>query len=136
MKNGFVKSSPSFFRLINASMILFVAVLFILAFFIPAPLQEQATIAHTPNPSKSAWFLLWIQELVSWSGFMIYPVILLACIFVLLPWLPVSRTVYRASWFPKEQIVTNVITVLISLFIAALTVIAFFFRGANWSLLL
>lgn len=134
MKNGFVKSSPHFFRLISRSMYLLTAALLLLAGLIPAPLQEQANPAITPNPAKSAWFLLWIQELVSWSRYMIYPVLLLSLLVLLLPWLPVGPRIYRASWFPREQKTVSVLTVILAVVIVALTCVAMFFRGANWSL--
>ena len=134
MKNGFVKSSPVFFRLIVRSMYICVASLLLLAALIPAPLKEQANPAVTPNPAKSAWFLLWIQELVSWSRLMIYPVLLLAGLFLLLPWLPVGTRLHRASWFPNEQKGVSVITLVLAAFILALSVVALFFRGTNWSL--
>ncbi|MFZ4859546.1 MAG: selenite/tellurite reduction operon b-type cytochrome membrane protein ExtQ [Desulfuromonadaceae bacterium] len=134
MKNGFVKSSPLFFRLIIRSMYACAASLLLFAALIPAPLQEQANPAVTPNPAKSAWFLLWIQELVSWSRLMIYPVILLAGLFLLLPWLPVGTRIHRASWFPRELKSVSVITVLLVTAIVALTIVALFFRGINWSL--
>ncbi len=133
MKNGFVKSSPRFFKLISRSMYALAAALLLLAAVIPAPLQEQANPAVTPNPAKSAWFLLWIQELVSWSRFMIYPVMLLGCLFLLLPWLPVGARIHRASWFPREQRAVSAITVILVAAIVLLTVVAMFFRGGNWS---
>jgi len=134
MKNGFIKSSPVFFKLITRSIYAMVATIVVLAAYIPAPLQERANPAHTPNPVKSAWFLLWIQELVSWSRFMIYPVILLACLFLVLPWFPVSAHIHRARWFPREQGLINFITVVLVVAIAGLTITALFFRGSNWSL--
>lgn len=133
MKNGFVKSSPHFFRLITRSMFALATSLLLLAALIPAPLQEQANPAFTPNPAKSAWFLLWIQELVSWSRYMIYPVMLLGCLFLLLPWLPVGPRIHRAGWFPREQRTVSALTIMLTVFIALLTVVALFFRGANWS---
>jgi hypothetical protein len=135
MKNGFVKSSPRFFGLINRSMYALAAALLLLAALIPAPLQEQANPAVTPNPAKSAWFLLWIQELVSWSRFMIYPVMIMGCLFLLLPWLPVGVRIHRASWFPRELRAVSAITVLLAVAVVLLTVVAMHFRGANWSLL-
>ncbi|HIJ86180.1 MAG TPA: cytochrome B6 [Desulfuromonadales bacterium] len=134
MKNGFVKSSPLFFRLISRSMYACAASLLLLTALIPAPLQEQANPAVTPNPAKSAWFLLWIQELVSWSRLMIYPVILLAGLFLLLPWLPVGTRIHRASWFPYELKSISTVTVIVVTSIVALTIVALFFRGINWSL--
>ncbi len=134
MKSGFVKSSPRFFKLISRSMYALVVALFALAAFVPAPLQEQASPAITPNPVKSAWFLLWIQELVSWSCLMIYPVLLLGCLFVMLPWLPVGPHLHKASWFAGSQKKVSVITIALVAIIAGLTLMAMFFRGANWSL--
>ena len=134
MKNGFVKSSPNLFRLINRSMYLLTVTLLLLAVMIPAPLQEQANPSVTPNPAKSAWFLLWIQEMVSWSRYMIYPVMLLGALFLLLPWLPVGARIHQASWFPREQRGVSASTILLVAAIVALTVVAMFFRGANWSL--
>ena len=135
MKSGFVKSSPYFFKLISRSMYALVVAIILLAALIPAPLQEQANPAVTPNPAKSAWFLLWVQELVSWSRFMIYPVMLLGCLFLLLPWLPAGVRIHCASWFPREQRTVTAITLLVAVAIVLLTVVAMFFRGGNWSLI-
>jgi hypothetical protein len=134
MKSGYVKSSPSFFRLIRNSGWLFVALLLVLAIVIPAPLQEPANPAITPNPIRSAWFLLWIQELVSYSNRMIYPVIGFGIAFFALPWLCRGRRVYRAKWFAREHLATNLSSVLLFIAVIALTVIAMFFRGNNWAL--
>ena len=134
MKNGFVKSSPHFFRLISRSMYALVVTLLLLAPCVPAPLQEQANPAVTPNPAKSAWFLLWIQEMVSWSRYMIYPVMLLGVLFLLLPWLPGSVHIHRANWFPSEQRSVSTITIIVAVALVALTVVALFFRGGNWAL--
>jgi len=134
MKTGFVKSSPLFFGLIIRSMYVCVVSLLLLAALIPAPLQEQANPAVTPNPAKSAWFLLWIQELVSWSRLMIYPVILLAGLFLLLPWIPVGTRIHRANWFPRELKSVSTITIILVAAIVTLTVVAQLFRGINWSL--
>jgi hydrogenase-4 membrane subunit HyfE len=134
MKNGFVKSYPHFFRLISRSFWLLVAALLTLAAFVPASLQTAANPGLTPNPAKSAWFLLWIQELVSWSRYMIWPVMVLCILGFLLPWLPGSIHIHRASWFPREQRAVSVLTILLSAAILTLTGIALFFRGSNWSL--
>jgi hypothetical protein len=134
MKRGFVKSSPHFFRLIARSLLLFAACLLVAAAFLPAPLEVGANPALTPNPVKSAWFLLWIQELVSYSRLMIYPVLALGGLFLLLPWLPGSTHIHQARWFAREQRGINLLTVLTFGAIVALTVVALFLRGKNWSL--
>jgi len=134
MKGGFVKSSPHFFRLISRSFWLLVTALLMLAALVPAPLQTAADPASTPNPVKSAWFLLWIQELVSWSRFMIWPVMLLCAVSFLLPWLPGQVRVHHARWFPPGQRLISICTVIVTAVLLLLTVLGLYFRGANWSL--
>jgi hypothetical protein len=135
MKDGFVKSSPRFFRLIGRSALLFTALLLAAAALCPAPLQEAATPALTPNPVKSAWFLLWIQELVSWSRLMIWPVIVTGLLFFLLPWLPGQLRTHHASWFAPGQQRIAIFSLLVWAGIVLLTLIAMFLRGANWALI-
>ncbi len=134
MKNGFVKSSPRFFTLIGRSFWLLVVALLALAALVPAPLQTAADPAVTPNPVKSAWFLLWIQELVSWSRFMIWPVLLFCILAFLLPWLPGQVRQHHARWFPPGNRMISAAVLLVSSALLLLTVLAFFFRGTNWSL--
>ena len=133
MRQGYIKSSPHFFRLLRLAVLIFTASLILLAFLIPAPLQEQARIARVPNPVKSAWFLLWIQELVSYSEYLVNLVIVLAVAFLLLPWLPRLKPAENARWLPRDQLPVTVLTVLAFLAILALTVVAAFFRGENWT---
>ncbi len=122
--------------MIGASLALFVLFVLCLAFFVPAPLQEQATISRVPNPVKSAWFLLWLQELVSYSKYLIDLVLLLALSFLLLPWLPRLRPAERAKWLPGDQKVVNVLAIVTYLAILALTIVAMYFRGENWAFVL
>lgn len=131
---GYVKSSPFYFRLIGISMLLLVALLVILAIFIPAPLNGPADISSVPNPIKSAWFLLWTQELASYSKYFVYPIILLGLYFLLLPYLPGSLECKRAAWFQKDQLLINILTLMIFIAILVLTAVAMFFRGENWAL--
>jgi hypothetical protein len=129
----YVKASPYFFRIIKIAFAATLVTLLILAFFIPAPLQGPADISRVPNPSKAAWFLMWTQELVSYSGAMIYGILGLGAIFLLLPWLPVSPPAERACWLPREQWPVNLFALASFVGIVILTVIAMAFRGENWS---
>jgi quinol-cytochrome oxidoreductase complex cytochrome b subunit len=52
-----------------AVLALICAVLMMTAFFIDAPLKEQANPMLPENPAKSPWYFLGIQELVSYSAF-------------------------------------------------------------------
>lgn len=134
MRDDYVKSSPTFFRLINAALLLSVLVFLGLAALIPAPLHSPADFSEVPNPAKSAWFLLWTQELVSYSVYLVYLIVLLIVVFFMLPWLPGVRSADRACWWPREQRVLSWLTILVYVGILALTVIALGFRGENWAL--
>lgn len=131
--NDYVKSSPYFFRIIKIAFALLVVVLLVLAFFIDAPLQGPADIGRVPNPSKSAWFLMWTQELVSYSSLLVYLILGVGMVFLLLPWLPLSKPAERAHWFGGDQQGVNVIVVLTFVGIALLTIVAMYFRGENWT---
>lgn len=131
--SDYVKSSPYFFRIIKIAFALLVVILLLLAFFIDAPLQGPADIGRVPNPSKSAWFLMWTQELVSYSSLLVYLIFGIGLLFLLLPWLPLSKRADRARWFGRDQQGVNVIVVLTFAGIVLLTVVAMYFRGENWA---
>jgi hypothetical protein len=133
-KQDYVKSSPQFFRLIAASSLIFTVIAICGALLFPAPLLGPADVGASPNPAKSAWFLLWIQELVSYSKYLAYLVAALAGLFLALPWLPPNRAADKAQWFPGDQLLVNVMTLITFSIIITLTIVAMFFRGKNWNL--
>jgi len=129
----YLPSSPHFFRIIKIAMVLLVGVLLVLAMVIPAPLDGPADIAQTPNPAKAAWFFLWIQELASYSKYLVYMTILIGLFFLLLPFIPGISEANQAKWLPKDQQWINIVTVIIFIGILVLTIIAMFLRGENWA---
>ncbi len=108
------------------------ALLALMALFIEAPLQPAANIAEVPNPVKSAWFLLWTQELVSYSKYMIYLIIGLGGLFFSLPYLAPAE-VKGARWLPRAQWPVTLLTIAVFLGIVGLTLVAIFCRGENWA---
>jgi hypothetical protein len=130
-----VKSSPHFFRPVTRAIVLGIGVLLLLAAFVPAPLETPADPAHAPNPAKSAWFLLWIQELVSYHTLAIWAAIALAACLACLPWLPLPR-LEHAHWFPREHRLVALLAPLASVFILVLTLVGLFLRGPDWRLAL
>jgi hypothetical protein len=133
MREGYVKTSPTFLRMVSRAFVFCSVVLLALSAWVPAPLQEPANLRRVPNPVKAAWFLIWVQELVSHSNYWIYPVLGLGAIFLLLPYLPWNPPAERARWCPGDQRFANVITLAAFLGILVLTGIALFFRGENWA---
>jgi hypothetical protein len=130
---NYLKSSPHFFRLIKRSCLAGIGVLFLLAVFFPAPLEQHADFGHVPNPSKSAWFLLWMQELVGYSSNLVLVIGGLALFYTLLPWLPGTSRVKQAQWLPSGQWTITWITLVTFAGIIILTTIALVFRGENWA---
>ncbi len=128
----YIPTSPFLFRIIKRAMVLLIGVLLLLAVIVPAPLQDPGNLEKSPNPVKAAWFFLWIQELASYSTKTIYIIMLLGICFFLLPYLPGISESEQARWLPKDQQWVNIVTVFIFLCILAITVVAMFFRGANW----
>ena len=131
----FVKSSPHLFRPVTRSMLLGLAVLLVLAALVPAPLEAPADPGHSPNPAKSAWFLLWMQELVSYGTRAIYVAVALAALLVALPWLPVPR-LEQASWLPRPHRPVAVLVLLAGGLVLVLTIVGLFLRGSDWRLVL
>jgi hypothetical protein len=132
---GYVKSSPHLFRPVGRAFLLGVGALLLLSALVPAPLEPPADPGHPPNPARSAWFLLWIQELVSYGTPAIYVAVALVALLVALPWLPLRRREH-ASWLPREQWPVAVAVLLAAVFVLTLTVVAFFLRGPDWRLVL
>ncbi|GFO69281.1 cytochrome b6 [Geomonas limicola] len=136
MTRGYLKSSPYFFRIIKIAWLLATILLLVLAALWPAPLQEPADLARVPNPVKSAWFLLWIQEVVSYSKYLIYAVLAVALGMILLPWLPGQQKSDQASWLGTGHLRIAVASLVTFAAVLLLTVIAGYFRGENWAFVL
>jgi hypothetical protein len=131
MNDDHVPSSPHFFRPVVRALLLGAAALCVLAVWIRAPLEGAADPTQPPNPARSAWFLLWIQELVSYGTTWMYAVLALAVAFVGLPWMRRARA-DRAAWLaPGERVVGGVVVAL-SLAVIGLTIVAMFLRGEHW----
>ena len=128
-----IPSSPHFFRLIRRGLLVIAAFLLVAAWLVPAPLETAADPMRPPNPAKSAWFLLWIQELVSHGTVWMYGVLLLAGLLVALPWLR-RGPAERAAWFqPGERRVGAAFLFVVGV-VVVLTFTALFLRGENWAL--
>ncbi|MDY6821619.1 MAG: cytochrome B6 [Deferribacterota bacterium] len=129
-----IKSDPYFFKIIKYSSLFLIALILICSIFFDAPLMEKADIKNPPNPAKSAWFLLWIQEVVSYSIYYIYIVLIIFIFYLFLPLIRKNPSSHLARWFPKEDLLVSIFTILIIFIIIILTIIAYFFRGHDWIL--
>ena len=131
--NRYVRSSPHFFRPVKRALVALVVLLLVLAALVPAPLGPKADPAHPPNPAKSAWYLLWVQELVSWSTPAVFLALALVLALVALPWLALPR-LEHARWLPPEHRRVQVAVLLAAFLVLALTLVGLFLRGPDWRL--
>ncbi len=110
--------------------ILIVSILLILlASFFPAPIAPAMTgkPVMTEN-ARAPWFFLWVQQMLKWGdpfafGVLI-PLILLA-ILALVPYIfpqPADSDIGR--WFPKSNRVAQIVVIVITLTVIALTLLA------------
>lgn len=133
-KEDFIKSEPTFFRMITFSGAFLTCTILFLAIFIDAPLEPKADFNNPANPAKAAWFLIWIQEVVSYSAYFIYAVIVSSLYYFIAPF--IHKKVDHASWFDKNHRIIQIVTLIIFLTIIILTLIAIFLRGKNWVFML
>ncbi len=130
-----IPSSPWLFRAELVVGLLTVSMLFLLAFFIPAPLADRADPLHPPNPAKAPWYFVGIQEVVSYSatfGGVLVP--LLVGLFLFFS--PVLDRAKQAGgrWFGRGRLTLNMVFALILISQLVMIVIGQWFRGKNWAL--
>ncbi|MDJ0976117.1 MAG: cytochrome b N-terminal domain-containing protein [Planctomycetota bacterium] len=137
---------PAIVRRAFATFVLTLAVCSLLGVMLPAPLEEPANPAVTPNPAKAPWYFLWLQELVSILTFQVGDVtvdgaflggVLLPGLLVLLlaawPLLDRSPAAAVGVWFHSSRKVQNRVFLALLFATAVLTVIGTFLRGPYWA---
>lgn len=127
-------SDPALYKLTIAIAFITILITTLIAILKGAPLEVAANPALPPNPAKSAWFLIWIQEIVSWHAWFFYPFVLLVFLFYFLPDIRRSYKPEHAQWFAKEDIATWTLVLLLCITVLVLTAVGMFFRGENWTL--
>lgn len=108
-----------------------VAVVLVASYIAGAPLSEPADPSNPPNPVKSAWFLLFIQEIVSWKAWLFNVAVLLYMALFFLPEISKRKSGY--GYFAKDDKAVWMLFIFMVIAVITLTVIAMYFRGANWS---
>jgi quinol-cytochrome oxidoreductase complex cytochrome b subunit len=116
-----------------AVFMLVMAILMIIAYYVDAPLQEQANPVFPENPAKSPWYFLGIQELVSYSAFMggILVPLLFIVFLVSIPFID-NGSKNTGIWFSGRK---GLRLTLISMVVAILVTTSLVFIGVQfgWS---
>ena len=134
MRPDHVPSSPQLLRPVTRALLAWLAVLLAGAFWIHAPLQPAADPTHPPDPAKAAWFLTWIQELVSHGVGWIWAAVGVVVLTGALPWLR-REPFAEARWFRRGERGLAIVSALVAAAIVALTLVAMLLRGPGWRLL-
>lgn len=117
-------------------LILFTALLVIWSIAIPAPIEEPAALARTPNPSKAPWYFLGLQELLVYFDPWIAGVLLPGFIIVGLCAIPYLDTNPKGNGyytFDERPFAVSFFWVGFVLFWVSFVILGTFLRGPNWS---
>ncbi len=140
-----VNSVPDLTRRIAIVVLGTMAVVSILAAFVPSPLEEPANALVTPNPAKAPWYFLWLQEIVTdttvrigsftingaFLGGAVLPGLLITLLTVW-PWLDRSPAAATGVWFAASRRKQNAVFLALVLAVVLFTVIGTFMRGPYW----
>lgn len=146
MRKATTPGLPAIVRRTTALFLLTLGVCSLLGLLIPAPLEEAANPAVTPNPAKAPWYFLWLQELVSiltfnigdttvdgaFLGGVLVPGILIGLL-AMWPLLDKSPREAAGVWFHPTRRWQNRVFLIVMLAAVVLTIIGTFLRGAYWA---
>jgi hypothetical protein len=117
-------------------MVLFMAALIIWSIMIQAPIEEPASQARTPNPSKAPWYFLGLQELLVYFDPWIAGVLLPSFIVVglcAIPYLDNNPKGNGYYTFEERPFAISFFMVGFLLLWVSLVIMGTFLRGPNWS---
>ncbi|MGE5359256.1 MAG: cytochrome b [Bacteroidales bacterium] len=141
-----VNASPDLSRRLALVMLATTAIVGILAALIVSPLEDPANPLVTPNPAKSPWYFLWLQEIVTdttvhvgsftINGALLGGVILPGALLVVMtawPWIDRSPLAAVGTWWPRARRAQNLVCVSLVGAMVVLTLIGAFMRGPGWT---
>ena len=117
-------------------LILFTAALLAWSILIPAPIEEPAALARTPNPSKAPWYFLGLQELLVYFDPWIAGVLLPGFIIVglcAIPYLDPNPRGNGYYTFDERPFAISFFWVGFILCWVSFVILGTFLRGPNWS---
>ncbi|MCP3915471.1 MAG: cytochrome C [bacterium] len=116
--------------------VLFTAALMVWSILIQAPIEEPASQARTPNPSKAPWYFLGLQELLVYFDPWIAGVLLPSFIIVGLCAIPYIDTNPKGNgYYTFNERPFAIVFFLVGFLLlwVSLVIMGTFLRGPNWS---
>ncbi|MDH3591609.1 MAG: hypothetical protein OER88_07005 [Planctomycetota bacterium] len=112
------------------------AVLLFWAVFLPAPLEEPASAALTPNPSKAPWYFLGLQEMLvyfdPWYAGVVLPTLIVVGLMAI-PYIDTNPKGNGYYTLKERKFAISVYLFGFIIFWIVLITIGTFLRGANWN---
>jgi hypothetical protein len=112
------------------------AILIFWAVFIKAPLEEPASAALTPNPSKAPWYFLGLQEMLvyfdPWYAGVVLPTLIIVGL-VVIPYIDTNPKGNGYYTLKERGFAITVFLYGFIIFWIVLITIGTFLRGANWN---
>ena len=103
------------------------AVIFVLALFLDAPLRERANPAYSPNPAKAPWYFMGIQEMLMHFhpllGAILLPLAFLTALFRL-PWMRYSRKNQGILFYSEKGKKSALMSAVTALLLTTLLILA------------
>jgi hypothetical protein len=117
-------------------MVLLTVLLIGWSILIPAPLEEAANPANTPNPSKAPWYFLGLQEMLvyfdPWLAGVVFPGLIVAGL-IAIPYIDTNPK--GNGYFTFNERKWEIMTFLFGFLIlwVLLVILGTFLRGPNWN---
>jgi hypothetical protein len=118
------------------AMVLATFVLVIWAVLLKAPLEQPATSAKAPNPSKAPWYFLGLQEMLvyydPWMAGVVLPTMIIVGL-VALPYIDFNRAGNGYFSFHERKFAVTIFMFGFIVLWVTLIVLGTFLRGPNWN---
>jgi hypothetical protein len=118
------------------AMIVATVVLIVWAILLKAPLEQPATTAKAPNPSKAPWYFLGLQEMLvyfdPWMAGVVLPTFIIVGLMAL-PYIDFNREGNGYFTFVQRKFAITVFMFGFLVLWVVLIVLGTFLRGPNWN---
>ncbi|HEY7157396.1 MAG TPA: hypothetical protein VH575_25805 [Gemmataceae bacterium] len=118
------------------AMIIATFVLIIWAVLLKAPLEQPATSAKAPNPSKAPWYFLGLQEMLvyydPWMAGVVLPTMIIIGL-IAIPYIDFNRQGNGYFSFVERQFAVSIFMFGFVVLWVTLIVLGTFLRGPNWN---
>ncbi len=107
--------------------LILLAIIFVLALFLDAPLRERANPAYSPNPAKAPWYFMGVQEMLMHFhpllGAILLPLAFLTILFWM-PWMKYSKRQQGVLFYSEKGKKSAAMSAIIALLLTITLILA------------